>query len=65
MNKTIMNHTNFSGKGGTYMKKLLILLLAIGMVMTGCTNASDSDSPDANETGGNSGGDSDGSSSTS
>jgi hypothetical protein len=46
------------------MKKFLVLLLAIGMVMTGCTNASDSDSPDANETGGNSG-NSDGGSSTS
>jgi hypothetical protein len=64
MNLTRLNHTNFSCRGGTYMKKFLILLLAIGMVMTGCTNTSDSDSPDANETGGNSG-DSDGGSSTS
>jgi protein involved in sex pheromone biosynthesis len=46
------------------MKKYFLLLLAVGMMLTGCTNASDSESPDANETGGNSG-DSDGSSSTS
>lgn len=62
-----LNHTNFSYKGGTYMKKLLMLFLAVGLVMTGCSNASDSDNPDANETVGNdtsgSGGDSDGSSS--
>ncbi|MFD1736472.1 hypothetical protein ACFSCX_07830 [Bacillus salitolerans] len=45
------------------MKKLLIFLLAIMTVLSGCA-AGGGDTPDANETGGNSG-QSDGGSSTS
>jgi outer membrane lipoprotein-sorting protein len=50
-------------KGGMIMKKLLVFLIAILTVLSGCAG-NETDTPDANETGGNAG-QSDGGSSTS